>query len=230
MRRHRPLLLLALSLLHTSRSFHTCTYFPLIYPSAMNHPGLSPFRLFDHLFLSSSPLLSLTPSPSPSAFLRCISLGPGNIIQPTDNDPVQITSLTPSAGFTLSDGLVVPSPIILFGGALFLWDVGHPTTATDKIGRGWDGWNEEKLKVFEVMSPRPGASWCLTALAVFPQHESSRVLVLVAHPHRDSPGRDRQDHLLPSSFFQEVPQWPRYPGRCPRLGTPLLLPRITRPR
>jgi hypothetical protein len=38
-----------------------------------------------------------------------------------------------------------------------MWDVGHPTTATDKIGRNWDGWNEEKLKVFEVMSPRPGA-------------------------------------------------------------------------
>ncbi|GAA5857608.1 hypothetical protein JCM8547_004294 [Rhodosporidiobolus lusitaniae] len=78
-----------------------------------------------------------------------------NLIQPTDNDPVSITSLTPSAGFTFSDGLVCPSPVLLFDGAIFLWDVQQPTSKEDAMGMKWDGWNEEKLRVFEVLSPRP---------------------------------------------------------------------------
>ncbi|GAA6029912.1 hypothetical protein JCM8097_009166 [Rhodosporidiobolus ruineniae] len=78
-----------------------------------------------------------------------------NIIMATDDDPVSITSLTPSAGFTLSDGLVVPSPVLIIDGAVFLWDVQHPLKGGDELGRKWDGWSEEKLKVFEALSPRP---------------------------------------------------------------------------
>ncbi|GAA6015662.1 hypothetical protein JCM10207_008164 [Rhodosporidiobolus poonsookiae] len=78
-----------------------------------------------------------------------------NIIMPTDNDPVSIVSLTPSAGFTLSDGLVVPSPVLMIDGAVFMWDVQHPTKGSDPMGRDWDGWSQEKLKVFEVLNPRP---------------------------------------------------------------------------
>ncbi|KWU45820.1 hypothetical protein RHOSPDRAFT_16091, partial [Rhodotorula sp. JG-1b] len=75
---------------------------------------------------------------------------------------VSIVSLSPSAGFTLSDGLVVPSPILMIDGNCFMWDVGHPTDGTkpdgkpkSEFGLDWDGWSKEKLAVFETLSPRP---------------------------------------------------------------------------
>lgn len=65
---------------------------------------------------------------------------------------VSISSLTPTAGFTLSDGLVVPAPIIIIDGTVFLWDVGAP----NEQDMSWEGWSEEKLKLFEMVVPRPG--------------------------------------------------------------------------
>ena len=64
---------------------------------------------------------------------------------------ISVASLTPAAGFTLTDGLVVPSPCIFLNGVVFMWDVGPPGEDFS-----WEGWSEEKLKVFEVVSPRPG--------------------------------------------------------------------------
>lgn len=85
-----------------------------------------------------------------------------NIIYSTPNDPVSITSLSPKAGFTLSDGMVVPAPILLIDGQCFLWDVAHPTReGKDPRGFEWDGWSVDKVKVFEALSPRPGASVAL---------------------------------------------------------------------
>ncbi|CEQ39343.1 SPOSA6832_00859, partial [Sporobolomyces salmonicolor] len=75
------------------------------------------------------------------------------MILPSANPPLSITSLTPSAGYTFSDGLVIPGPIIIFDGAVFMWDVDMPKP-NDFKGE-WQGWNPEKLKVFEVVSPRP---------------------------------------------------------------------------
>ncbi|GAA5991093.1 hypothetical protein JCM11641_004430 [Rhodosporidiobolus odoratus] len=92
---------------------------------------------------------------SPDAPAGVCDLSSAQIIVPTEDGPVNITSLTPSAGFILSDGLVIPSPIMMIDGAVFLWDVGHPTKGKDVMGREWDGWNEEKLKIFEALSPRP---------------------------------------------------------------------------
>ena len=65
---------------------------------------------------------------------------------------VAISSLTPTAGFTLSDGLVVPSPIIIIDGTVFLWYVGAP----DEQGMSWEVWSQDKLKIFETVIPRPG--------------------------------------------------------------------------
>ncbi|SGY67355.1 BQ5605_C004g02768 [Microbotryum silenes-dioicae] len=62
-----------------------------------------------------------------------------------------IKSLTPSAGFTLTDGLVVPSPILILDGVVFLWDVGPPNPQT----MSWEGWNLDKLRAFEIVTPRP---------------------------------------------------------------------------
>ncbi|BGP53244.1 hypothetical protein JCM8202v2_000803 [Rhodotorula sphaerocarpa] len=85
-----------------------------------------------------------------------------NIIASSPDDYVSIVSLTPSAGFTLSDGLVAPSPILMIDGNCFLWDVSHPTegfktdgTPKNELGMDWDGWSKEKLAVFETLSPRP---------------------------------------------------------------------------
>ncbi|GAA5912040.1 hypothetical protein JCM6882_002014 [Rhodosporidiobolus microsporus] len=108
------------------------------------------------LVLPTPVKLQLTsPPPRLPTITGSYSLANANIIQPTENDPVSITSLTPSAGFTFSDGLVVPAPILIVDGAVFMWDVGHPFKGGDELGRTWDGWDEEKLKVFEVLSPRP---------------------------------------------------------------------------
>lgn len=63
----------------------------------------------------------------------------------------QIAKLTALKGFTLADGLVVPSPIIILNGVVFLWDVGPPKSEVE-----WEGFNEELWKVFEAVSPRPG--------------------------------------------------------------------------
>ncbi|GAA5894762.1 uncharacterized protein JCM6883_002199 [Sporobolomyces salmoneus] len=76
-----------------------------------------------------------------------------NIILPSSNPSLQITSLTPSAGYTLSDGLVLPSPILMIDGVAFMWDVKPPVE--DYKGGSWEGFDIEKLKVFEVVNPRP---------------------------------------------------------------------------
>ncbi|GAA6057704.1 hypothetical protein JCM3770_002653 [Rhodotorula araucariae] len=79
-----------------------------------------------------------------------------NIIYSTPDDPVAVVSIGPSAGFTLTDGLVVPAPILLVDGQCFLWDVAHPTQeGKDATGSKWDGWSLEKVKVFEALNPRP---------------------------------------------------------------------------
>lgn len=89
-----------------------------------------------------------------------------NIIASSPDDYVSVVSLTPSAGFTLSDGLVVPSPILMIDGNCFLWDVDHPTVGSrpdgkpkSDLGFDWNGWSKDKLAIFETLSPRPG-SFC----------------------------------------------------------------------
>jgi len=67
---------------------------------------------------------------------------------------VSVSSLTPAAGFTLSDGLVLPSPVIFLDGVTFMWDVNSP--AEGGVDHAWEGWTQEKLKIFEVCEPRPG--------------------------------------------------------------------------
>ncbi|KAM0792833.1 hypothetical protein ACM66B_002599 [Microbotryomycetes sp. NB124-2] len=74
-----------------------------------------------------------------------------NIIAQDARSPVTISSLTPSAGFTMSDGVVLPSPIIILDGAVFMWDVDGPTDGH----MNWQGFNPDKLKIFETCMPRP---------------------------------------------------------------------------
>lgn len=102
-----------------------------------------------------------------------------NIIASSPDDYVSIVSLSPSAGFTLSDGLVVPSPILMIDGNCFMWDVGHPTDGTkpdgkpkSEFGLDWDGWSKEKLAVFETLSPRPGELPSPTCVAGLPHDQA----------------------------------------------------------
>jgi NADH dehydrogenase [ubiquinone] 1 alpha subcomplex assembly factor 3 len=67
---------------------------------------------------------------------------------------ISVASITPAAGFTLTDGLIIPSPVIFLNGVVFLWDVAAPNTEDFS----WEGWSEAKLKLFEVVTPRPGQS------------------------------------------------------------------------
>ncbi|GAA6025037.1 hypothetical protein JCM11491_002001 [Sporobolomyces phaffii] len=76
-----------------------------------------------------------------------------NIILPSSNPSLSITSLTPSAGYTLSDNLVLPSPVLMIDGVAFMWDVKPPVE--DYKGGSWEGFDVDKLKVFEVVNPRP---------------------------------------------------------------------------
>jgi NADH dehydrogenase [ubiquinone] 1 alpha subcomplex assembly factor 3 len=75
-----------------------------------------------------------------------------NMIETDAARPIpQVATISPTTGFTLADGLVVPSPVIFLNGVVFMWDVGPPGE-TD-----WDGFSEDKWKVLEVVTPRPGA-------------------------------------------------------------------------
>lgn len=63
---------------------------------------------------------------------------------------ISVATIT-KVGFELTDGLIIPSPCIFINGVVFLWDVKPPGE-----GVNWEGWTEEKLKVFELVTPRPG--------------------------------------------------------------------------
>lgn len=70
-----------------------------------------------------------------------------NILAGEIPPPVQVTSITP-AGVLLQDGRLLPSACIFLEGEVLLWDV--PPML-------WDGWDESKFEVFDVVVPKPGA-------------------------------------------------------------------------
>lgn len=70
-----------------------------------------------------------------------------NILAGEIPPPVQVKSITP-AGLLLQDGRLLPSACIFLEGEVLLWDV--PPML-------WNGWDESKFEVFDVMVPKPGA-------------------------------------------------------------------------
>ena len=70
-----------------------------------------------------------------------------NILAGEISPPVQVKSITP-AGVLLQDGRLLPSACIFLEGEVLLWDV--PPML-------WDGWDESKFEVFDVVVPKPGA-------------------------------------------------------------------------
>jgi NADH dehydrogenase [ubiquinone] 1 alpha subcomplex assembly factor 3 len=64
------------------------------------------------------------------------------------------------SSFTLSDGLVIHTPLILLNKQVILWDAPNLKPTAEKPimpnGLGWEEWSEDLWKIFEVVSPRPG--------------------------------------------------------------------------
>lgn len=87
-----------------------------------------------------------------------------NITGPSDPNAetgLSIESIT-STSFTLSDGLVLRTPIAIVNGYCFMWD--PPKLDASKAlpnGSGWEEWtSEEALQsvwtIFDVVEPKPG--------------------------------------------------------------------------
>ena len=87
-----------------------------------------------------------------------------NITGPSDPNAetgLSIDSIT-STSFTLSDGLVLRTPIAIVNGYCFMWD--PPRLDASKAlpnGSGWEEWTSEEAlqtvwKIFDVVEPKPG--------------------------------------------------------------------------
>jgi len=91
----------------------------------------------------------------------CPSSSDFNNITASDDPQLSVRSMGDS-NFTLSDGLVCRTPIIMIQKQVMLWDA--PLLSHDKdsnaivmpSGVGWEDWTDDVWRVFEVASPRPG--------------------------------------------------------------------------
>lgn len=111
-----------------------------------------------------APVLSAIPrTAAPAAAVAARSFhstpprqGLTNIFEASDSPPLSITKLT-TGGFQLSDGLLVQGGCIFADGRALLWDVDPPKgNGSDGLDKAWEGWSEERFKVFETLVPRPG--------------------------------------------------------------------------
>ncbi|KAF5369603.1 hypothetical protein D9757_010469 [Collybiopsis confluens] len=79
-----------------------------------------------------------------------------NILASDIPPPVQVASVTPS-GIQLTDGLIIPGPVVFLEGKVFLWDVPRALMST---GSG-TGSEEDKqmikdvFEIFECVIPKP---------------------------------------------------------------------------
>ncbi|WWD20175.1 hypothetical protein CI109_104651 [Kwoniella shandongensis] len=83
-----------------------------------------------------------------------------------------INKLT-ARGFVLSDDLVIPGGTIIHSGRAILWDVDPPLSAPKVGGKAglegmWEGWGEERFRVFDVLTPRPEILLFGTGLSAIP--------------------------------------------------------------
>jgi hypothetical protein len=104
---------------------------------------------------------------------------------------VQVSTITP-AGVLLQDGRLLPSACIFLEGEVLLWDV--PPML-------WNGWDESKFEVFDVVVPKPGAYYLPFSQPI--------------------PPRGRLNHTDRLSFTRNFAGWYRKIGQTPtsRLAT-----------
>jgi NADH dehydrogenase [ubiquinone] 1 alpha subcomplex assembly factor 3 len=70
-----------------------------------------------------------------------------NILADENPPAVQVKAMS-DAGIELADGVLIPGACIFLDGKVFLWDV--PPTL-------WQGWSVDRLEMFDVVVPKPGA-------------------------------------------------------------------------
>lgn len=92
-----------------------------------------------------------------------LTLSDFNNILASDDPQLSIHSMGDST-FTLSDGLVSHTPLILLQNQVLLWDAPplgrDPATGQETVvvptGQGWEAWTDDVWRLFEVVQPRPG--------------------------------------------------------------------------
>jgi hypothetical protein len=68
---------------------------------------------------------------------------------------VQVESISDN-GIQLATGLVISGPCIFLEGRVFLWDVPSLDLSSKSIEERWNGWNEKRFELFQVVTPKPG--------------------------------------------------------------------------
>jgi hypothetical protein len=89
---------------------------------------------------------TIVPTPVASAFK--------NMFDDSAINSAQMVSRLTNNGFITNDEIEVKGPVILLNGDLIMWDV--PQGQGLSKGGVFDDWSTEFLKIFEVITPRPG--------------------------------------------------------------------------
>lgn len=85
-----------------------------------------------------------------------------NMLESEEDMNLSVAAVAPNA-ITMSDGLVLQSPVFLLNGTCFMWD--PPALDPDAAlpnGRGWEEWDANKQDIFQILDvvePKPGESW-----------------------------------------------------------------------
>ena len=78
-----------------------------------------------------------------------------NLLADDNPPPVQVSSLSDN-GILLADGLLIPGACIFLEGKVYLWDTPELNTNTRTTQEIWRAWTEERFRIFDVVTPRPG--------------------------------------------------------------------------
>ncbi|CEH13694.1 NADH dehydrogenase [ubiquinone] 1 alpha subcomplex assembly factor 3 [Ceraceosorus bombacis] len=83
-----------------------------------------------------------------------------NLLESEESQPIVVKSMSDSS-ITLDDGLVIQQPVIFLNGQVYLWDPPHlDTSKATPGGAGWEEWQRELWRIFEVVEPKPG-QWAM---------------------------------------------------------------------
>ncbi|KAN0060509.1 hypothetical protein ACQY0O_007844 [Thecaphora frezii] len=102
-----------------------------------------------------------------------------NILDSSSSQPSLSIHSTTDATFTLHDGLVLASPILLLNNHVFMWHppLLDPANATP-AGAGWKGWDKEEVwRLLEMVDDRPEILLFGTGNTVLPPPPAVRKLI-----------------------------------------------------
>ncbi|RHZ61655.1 hypothetical protein Glove_346g71 [Diversispora epigaea] len=111
-----------------------------------NHPSPPPVQHLEKPPVSDT----IVPTPMATAF--------HNMFDDSFTSSWTMVRKVTKNGFITTNGLYIRGPVILLNGEIFLWDVpqgvgfGH---GKDRLGGVFDGWKEDFLKIYEIITPKP---------------------------------------------------------------------------